>query len=106
MAYDYSERRLAQVGVYGLSRAFNEGQSNVQCSVHFGLSGQDGSDFGPVVRVDLALPDEPEKSVHEIEGDFLDAAFAILEKLTADPSIDLQSVLRENREKALLSPKS
>ena len=106
MAYDYSKRRLVQVNVFGFSRMFGEGESSVQGSVQFSLSGFDGSDLGPFVTVQLAIADAPEKSVHEIEGEFLDSAFAILEKLAADPSVDLQSILRETREKALMLPKS
>lgn len=82
---DYSQRFLTAVDVFGLSRIFRAEETNIQSSVTFRLSGANGQQHGPTVSVQFAIPDAPDKTLQELEGELLASALAIVRRVAEHP---------------------
>lgn len=102
MVYDYSQRFLTSVDVFAVSRNFRPEETNIQSTVTFRISGAGGQQHGPSVSVQCAIPDAPEMTLREIEGEFLTAALAIVRRVAEHPPVDLPLALEQTRARSIL----
>lgn len=86
--FDYSDRRISEVGVISISRAtLDEGQSALFGKIYVRLADSEGGPLGPIVTVELACPADLAAPFEDVEARLLSAANAVLARI-ADASIE------------------